>query len=105
MSHYLRLLLRCAFSLAGWCVMAYGIIYGCTHLGSSMRYAADAGIEQARLEAQAAREQFKAEEQRSITAYMELESKRTTIEQVNKKALLAEYRLQAVCKKAKIRGC
>jgi hypothetical protein len=83
--------------------LAYAWMYTGFKVGEGMKYRADKGIEQARLEAQTAREHFKAEEQRSIAAYFELEAKRTDIEKANRKVVMAEYRLQKVCKQTKTR--
>jgi hypothetical protein len=89
------------FALAIGINASFALMYTGFKVGEGMKYRADKGIEQARLEAQTAREHFKAEEQRSIAAYFELEAKRTDIEKANRKVVMAEYRLQKVCKKVK----
>jgi uncharacterized protein YqfA (UPF0365 family) len=96
---YLKPTFRLVIALS----LSFAWMYSGNKIGMAMKYRADAGIEQARLEAQASREQFKAEEQRSIAAYLELESKRTSIEQANRKVVMAEYRLAAVCKRSKVK--
>ena len=81
--------------------------YGFMHFGHSIRqgmeHKAVQDMETARLNAVTAREYVKAADQRAVAAWMELEAVRTNLEKANKKALMAEYRLQAVCKKTKTR--
>ncbi len=81
--------------------IAYAWMYTGAKIGEGMKYSADRGVEEARLNAQASREQFKAEEQRSIAAYFELEAKRTDLENAHRRTVMAEMRLQRVCKKVK----
>jgi flagellar basal body-associated protein FliL len=95
LKHPIRLLIAVCLSYA-WVIAGF-------ELGDAMRYRADQGVEQARLNAQASREQFKAQEQRSIAAYFELEAKRTDLEKANRRVVMAEYRLQRVCKQTKTR--
>lgn len=56
MNHYLRLLLRCAFSLAGWCVMAFAFmsigVYASHSYEQVKKYEKVAEIEAAKYEAQ-----------------------------------------------------
>ena len=66
-----------------------------------MKYKSHQDMETARLNAMTAREHVKAEEQRSIAAYMELEVMRTDIEKHRRKAYMAEARLQKACLKLK----
>lgn len=79
--------------------------YGFMHLGHSIRqgieHKATQDLETARISHMAAREHVKATENRARAAWMELEAVRTNVEKANKKALMAEYKMQAVCKKAK----
>jgi hypothetical protein len=89
----IRLLIALSISFA-WICTGFKI-------GEGMKYSADRGVEEARLNAQASREQFKAEEQRSIAAYLELEAKRTDLENAHRRTVMAEMRLQRVCSKLK----
>src|SRR5688572_6141649 len=86
--------------IAGGCI-ACGLICLGSSLGSAMKYSADQELESARLNAQAAREHFKAQEQRSIAAYMELEAVRTNVEKAKQKQFMAEARLSKACLKLK----
>lgn len=88
-------------------VVAICLSYGFMHFGHSIRqgmeHKADQDTEIARLNAQTAREYVKANESRARAAWMELEAVRTNVEKSNKRALMAEYKMQAVCKKTKTR--
>jgi hypothetical protein len=95
-----------AFCLCGLIIgaaLTFAVIQAGRYIGLGLKYNADAEVETARINHMTAREYVKANEQRSIAAYMELEAKRTDLEGANRKVVQAEYRLQAVCKRSKVR--
>jgi len=76
--------------------IAFSLFYAGTSLGRAMKYQADREVV---IAAHGEREaKFKA-----LTSMLNLETIRTDIEKANRKVAVAEYRLQAVCKKSKLK--
>lgn len=76
--------------------IAFSLFYAGHALGMAIKYQADREVVIAVHGEQEAR--YKA-----LNALLSLEALRTNVEKANQKALMAEYRLQTLCKKSKLK--